>query len=71
MVTENQYKDALDEWIADFRTEALRLFGIGVVVTDTMRIAMQVADSKANARVMASNQRSAPIELAHGRLPRA
>lgn len=63
------FRKMLEEWIADFRAEALRQLDAGASVNDVMRIAGQVADSRQTRKAIERQRAAAPIEIAHGRLP--
>ncbi len=67
MVTEAEFNKAIDVWIDDFRAEAVRQFAAGCNPMDVVRIAQQVADSKANRRAMERAARSAEFRAAFQR----
>jgi hypothetical protein len=46
-VTPEVFVATLDAWLADFRSEALRLFDVGVPTDRLMSIALAIADAKA------------------------
>ena len=70
-IGENAFKRLLEDWIEDFRSEALHQLAAGCAPADLLRIAQQVADSKQNRKAFERQQQRVPIELAHGNLPRS